>query len=168
MDLYLFQAINGLAGKYPFLDYLGIFFAEYLGYVLIAILAVFLFKDFKKYFKMAAGTFAAAVLARFGFVELIRFIVPRSRPFVDNTVNLLLNHEASSSFPSGHAATFFAISAVVYSFNKKLGIVFLVASCFISIFRVFCGVHWPSDVLAGAIVGLFSGWLASMVLKKMK
>lgn len=168
MDLYIFQAINGLAGKCPVLDYLGVFFAEYLGYVLILILVTFLIKDFKRYFKMAAGALVAAILARFGLVTLIRIIVPRSRPFVENNVNLLLSHETFSSFPSGHAAAFFALSAVVYSFNKKLGIIFLISSCLISIFRVFCGIHWPSDVLAGAIVGIFSGWLVAKIFKKLQ
>lgn len=166
MDLYLFQAINGLAGRYPFLDYLGIFFAEYLGYVLILIIAILLIKNFKGSFKMAAGALAAAILARFGFVALIRAIIPKARPFIENSVNLLLNQEASSSFPSGHAAAFFAASTVVYYFNKKLGIAFLIASCFISIFRVFCGVHWPSDILAGALVGLVSGWLTIKIFKR--
>lgn len=168
MDLYLFQAINGLAGKCPIFDYLGMFFAEYAGYVLIFVLFLSLIKNFKGCFKMAAGALAAAILARFGLVTLIRIIVPRSRPFVENSVNLLLNHETSSSFPSGHAAAFFAVSAVVYYFNKKLGTAFFIVSFLISIFRVFCGVHWPSDILAGAIIGLFSGWLITMILKKIK
>jgi undecaprenyl-diphosphatase len=168
MDLYIFQLINGLAGKCPVFDCLGLFFAEYLGYVLILILAILLFKNFRGYFKMAAGALIAAILARFGIAELIRFLVPRSRPFVENSVNLLLNHEASLSFPSGHAATFFAVSTVVYYFNKKLGIWFFVSSFLISFFRVFCGVHWPSDILAGALVGLFSGWLVVKALKRIK
>jgi len=167
IDLYLFQHINGFAGKSACIDSLAIFFAEYLQYFLIAVLLFFLIKDFKKYLPMAIGGIAAAALARFGIVELIRFLWHRARPFVENNVSLLFNHDDSYSFPSGHAAFFFALSAVVYHYNKKTGVLFFVASLLISISRVFGGVHWPSDILGGIIVGLFSAWLILLLNRRM-
>lgn len=166
MDSLIFQIINGLAGKNICLDSLGIFFAEYLGYVLIGILILFLLKDYKKYWQMTAKALGAAISARFIITEIIRFLWYKPRPFVTNQVNLLISHEASASFPSGHAAFYFGLSTVVYFYNKKLGILFLVFSFLISLSRIFVGVHWPSDILAGAIVGVFSGWLIMKLLKK--
>ena len=166
IDYFIFQKINGLAGKSVCIDSLGIFFAEYLGYFLVAILFLFLLKNSKKYRPMAVKGLISAFFARFGITELIRFLWDRSRPFVENNVNLLLNHPATFSFPSGHAAFYFGLSTVVYFYNKKAGIFFLIASFLISISRVFVGVHWPSDVLAGAIVGIFSGWLLMKIFKK--
>ncbi len=167
IDLYLFQYINGFAGKSVCLDSLAIFFAEYLQYFLIAALFVFLLKNFKKYLPMVMGGLAAAVLARFGIAEIIRFFWHRARPFVENNVSLLFNHENSYSFPSGHAAFFFALSAVIYHYNKKTGILFFIASLLVSISRVFCGVHWPSDILGGIIVGVFSAWLVLLLGRRM-
>lgn len=163
IDYFIFQKINGLAGKSVCIDSLGIFFAEYLGYFLVAILFLFLLKNSKKYRPIVIKGLISAFFARFGITELIRFLWDRSRPFVENNVNLLLNHPATSSFPSGHAAFYFGLSTIVYFYNKKLGILFLISSSLISISRVFVGVHWPSDVLAGAVIGIFSGWIVNKI-----
>ena len=166
MDYLIFQTINSFAGKNIYLDSLGVFFAKYLGYILVFFLFSFLFKNFIKYWPVVIKALGTAVLSRFVIAELIRFFWHRPRPFIENNVNLLLDHSASPSFPSGHAAFFFALSTVVYFYNKKAGILFLVASFLISISRVFCGIHWPSDILAGALIGVFSGWLVVKFFKK--
>jgi undecaprenyl-diphosphatase len=87
-----------------------------------------------------------------------------------------LSHSVSSSFPSGHAAFFFALSTVLLLYNKKFyprpkfwwgaGLFFFLASFLISIARVFVGIHWPSDILAGAAIGIFSGWLIILFSRK--
>lgn len=171
MDYFIFQQINNLAGQWTYLDALGIFFAEYLAYVLVVLLFFFFWKEKKVIFQ----SLLAGFLARFGLVELIRLFWLRPRPFVGNEVNLLLEHNGAS-FPSGHAAFFFAISTVIFLYYKKVypaskfwcgaSIGFFVASFLIAISRVFCGIHWPSDILAGALVGVFSGWLILKFFKK--
>lgn len=167
MDLYLFRLINQFSFEWFWLDILGKIFAQYLGYVLIFFLLLFIVIRFKKYWKMVVEALVSAILARFIIVEIIRWIWQRPRPFIEvNNVNLLLKHSASSSFPSGHAAFFFGLSTIVYFYNKKAGILFLIGSFLICLARVFVGVHWPSDVLAGAVVGIFFGWLVFKVSKK--
>ena len=159
IDFFLFQQINGWAGQYHWLDSLGIFFADYFGYILVLCLFLFLVKSFKKYWPLVWQAITAGIVARLFFTEIIRWILPRHRPFVENDVHLLLDYINQSAFPSGHAAFYFAISTVVYFYNKKTGILFFGASFLICLSRVFCGIHWPLDILAGAIVGIFSGWL---------
>lgn len=168
MDYLLFQKINSLAGKSTCFDSLAIFCADYLGYILIFVLLLFLLKNYKKYWPMVAVALAAAVLSRFVIAELIRFFWHRPRPFIvlADHINLLINQKPEPSFPSGHAAFFFGLAAAVYFYNKKLGTVFLVAGFLISISRVFVGAHWPSDVLAGAAVGIFCGWLIFKISKR--
>jgi undecaprenyl-diphosphatase len=166
VDFYIFQQMNQLVGKSVFLDSLGVFFAKYLGYVLVAFLFLLLFKNFKKYWRVLILSLGVAIVARFGIVELIRFFCEKSRPFVENNVNLLLTHSATPSFPSGHAAFFFALSTVVYLYNKKTGLLFLLASFLISVSRVFAGIHWPSDILAGALIGVIVGWVVVKIFKK--
>ncbi len=162
LDILIFQQINGLAGRWGFFDALGVFFASYFQYVL-AVLVILLFR---RNIRAIFWSLAAVVLARLGAVELIRLFWSRPRPFVENSVNLLIEKANEPSFPSGHAALFFALSAVVYFYNKKAGVFFFIASFLISISRVFVGVHWPSDILAGALVGIFSGWLVIKISKK--
>lgn len=176
MDFLIFQKINNLAGKSVYFDWLAVFFAEYLGYVLAIILFLFLLKNWKKYWQIAIKSLGAAILARFCIAELIRFFWDRPRPFSENKVNLLLSHETTNSFPSGHAAFFFALSTVIFLYYKKfcpaskfwrrVSVLFFIASFLISVARVFGGIHWPSDILAGAVVGIFSGWLTMKIFKK--
>jgi len=165
MDLFIFQQINQFALKWLWFDTLAIFFAQYFEYILILCLLLFLLKNFKKYWPVIIQAFGAAILARLFIVNFIRWLWPRPRPFIENNVNLLLFHNAAS-FPSGHAAFYFAISTVVYFYNKKAGIGFFLASFLISISRVFCGIHWPSDILAGAVIGILSGWLIILFSRK--
>jgi len=168
MDLYLFQQINQFAGRWYWLDTLGIFFAEYFEYLLIFCLFLFLLKGLKKYWPMIAQSLGAAVLARLGIVELIHLLWARPRPFVEYDVNLLIDKIDQPAFPSGHASFFFAIASIVYFYNKKAGILFFISAFLISLSRVFVGIHWPTDIIAGAAVGIFSGWLVSFLWKKLK
>src|SRR4030042_3561144 len=157
MDLYLFNLINQFALKWEWLDVLAIFLAEFLQYFLLFGLFLFLVKDFKKYLRMIIEAVLSAFLARFVIVSFIRWILPRLRPFITNNVNLLFEY-SGSAFPSGHAAFFFAVATVVYLYNKKIGALFYLSSLLIVLARVFSGVHWPSDILAGAVVGILSGY----------
>ncbi len=166
IDFYIFQQINNWAGQWAWIDMLGIFFAKYFGYILVFCLFLFLIKNSKKYWQMVWQAIFAGIISRLVFTEIIRWIFPKSRPFIENNVNLLLNHTNSSAFPSGHAAFYFAISSVIYFYNKKIGILFFTASFLICLARVFCGIHWPLDILAGVLLGIFSGWLIIKIFKK--
>ncbi|MFC1663856.1 phosphatase PAP2 family protein [Patescibacteria group bacterium] len=165
-DFYIFQEINSFALKYLWLDALGIFFAKYFGYILVLFLLFLLVRNFKKYLPIVIQAFSAAVLARLAIVNLIRWILPRPRPFVENHINLILDWTNQAAFPSGHAAFYFALSAIIYFYNRKAGLFFLLASFLISISRVFVGLHWPSDIVSGAVVGIFSAWVIMKAFKK--
>jgi len=167
MDNLIFQQINNLALKNLYLDELAIFCASFLGYILIGILFILLIRNFKKYYKIVVQAFISGIFARFIIIEIIRFIWYRPRPFITEPVNLLLHHNFSASFPSGHATFFFALSTLIYLYNKKTGLLFLVASFLISISRVFCGIHWPADILAGASVGILSALIIKKIFEKL-
>jgi len=186
IDLYIFNLINQFAGKRAWLDYLGMFCAEYLGYVLLFILLIFLAVypvklfcprqntgeagfnqvNYKKYWKMVLEALVAAFFTRFVVAEIIRSIWFRPRPFVIQSFIPLINQSPKeASFPSGHATFFFALATIVYYYNKKAGIIFFIASFLIAIARIFVGVHWPSDVLAGAVLGILMGWILNKLFR---
>lgn len=166
LDLIIFQKIHQFSGKSIFLDLTTIFFAKYVGYFLILI-ALFLFRNFKKHWPILFQIFSAAILARLVIVEIIRYLFPRLRPFVFLNFQPLFQYDPNKfSFPSGHAAFYFALSTIIYFYNKKAGLFFYLASFLISISRVFSGIHWPSDILAGAIIGIFSGLLIFLLIRK--
>ena len=154
MDLYFLKLINNLALRFRALDLISIFFAKYLGWILILFLILFLLKNFKKNSKPVLKILLVALFSRFVIAELIRFFWYRPRPFLITETNLLITHPATASFPSGHAAFFFALATGVYFLNKKAGIFFFFSGILIGLSRIFCGLHWPSDILAGALLGI--------------
>lgn len=92
---------------------------------------------------------------------MIKPIVARTRPYeVNSAVSLLISKPIDYSFPSGHTAISFTIVSVLYFFRmKKYWIITFVLACLIAFSRMYLYVHYPTDVLAGAIVGTFSGWI---------
>lgn len=163
LDFSIFSLINQFAGRWPALDGLALFFADHFGYILV----VFLFVIFRSKWRIIVQAFAAAIISRLVIANIIRWILPRARPFVENQVDLLISQNPQeSSFPSGHATFYFALATVVYFYNKKLGILFFIGSVLMGLARVFSGVHWPSDIIGGALVGVISAWLVVKISKR--
>ncbi len=165
-NLSIFNAINSLAGRWGWLDGIFIFCAQWLGYLLILFLIILFLKG-----KNRRGIIVAlisAIIARFVFVEAIRYFVYSPRPFlVLENIHQLVGHDMESSFPSGHASFFFALAMSVYFFNKKTGLAFLILAGLISIARIFVGIHWPLDILAGAVLGVLTSFGFRRLIKKM-
>ncbi len=166
LDLYLFDLINSLASRNELVDFLFIFFAKYLGYLLIICLFIFLATNFQRNKNIFVASLVSAFFARFALVELIRFFYQKPRPFVVQEVTQLISHEATASLPSGHTAFFFALSIILFLHNKKLGSIFLAASLLIGLSRVAAGVHWPLDIITGILIGLLSGLIIWSLYKK--
>jgi undecaprenyl-diphosphatase len=101
---------------------------------------------------LAAVLSAGVALA---IAKVISEIVDRSRPFVvdPSGVHLFSAHAADPGFPSDHATGAFAVAMAIYLRNRRWGSVALVAATLLAVGRVAIGVHFPSDVLAGAILG---------------
>ena len=161
----MFEKINGLANNSKILDFIGIFLADYFQYILGAILiALFIWKKNRL---MVISAAISVFLSRLIIAEIIKNIVHRARPYVVlETARKIINGNTDfKSFPSGHAAIFFAIATAVYLHNKKLGIWFFVAAILMGIARIFVGVHWPTDILAGAMIGIVSGIIISRIIR---
>ena len=159
LNTFLFEKINSFALKSSCLDNLGIFFAQYFEWVLVLALILFLIKNRQRFLYLFSGVFFSTLLARGVITEAIRYFFPVARPFLINNVNLLLNPVPTPAFPSGHAAFYFALSAYIFFYHKKMGIFFFVGAFLISFARIFVGLHWPLDILGGILVGIFSAWL---------
>lgn len=169
MDIIIFRWLNSWAGINSFYDSAIIFRAEYLPWwVGIGILAFYvLCHDKKRELLMIIHAFAAAIAARFIFTEIIRYFYDRPRPFeVLDNVYQLIQHSPGGSFPSGHAAFFFALATGVFFYRRGWGFLFYAAALLISFSRVAAGVHWTSDILGGAVVGILSAWLVRLIFQK--
>ena len=115
---------------------------------------------------LAVGA-VSVFISRFIITEIIRYFYFVPRPFVNNPiVHQLIFHETSGSFPSGHAAIFFVLATVIFFFHKKWSILFFVGAILMGIARVMAGIHWPIDILGGAIIGILSAWLICKISQK--
>jgi|SRR3989344_7594242 len=162
-----FRLINNLAGYNVWLDRFMIFAADMMGYFLLVSMVIIFWK--KNYFKKAiVVSFGSAIIARFGFVSLMRYFFYSPRPFlVLDNINQLMNHESESSFPSGHAAFYFALMMGICFYNKKAGWIYFVLAGLMGFARVFVGVHWPLDILAGAVLGIITSLAINYLKQKM-
>lgn len=168
MDLnqYIFESIHNLSARSVYLDFLAVFLASYLQYALCLGLVILFFypgSERKMNRPMVILAFTAAIFARLLVKTLIVIFYAVPRPFVgSDTIKSLITLgeiEHYQSFPSGHALFFFAMAVTVYLFNKKIGLWYLLGACLIGIARIYVGVHWPIDVVAGALLGMAVGYL---------
>lgn len=161
-DNQIFFAINGLAGRSGFVDRLAIFFATdapYLIAVAFLLLWFLLPRDRARERRMLIYATVAAALGLI-FSAIISSIWYRPRPFVayPHLVHRLVAHPPDSSFPSDHATVAAAVffSLVRVPALRWPAFVLMVA---VMLARVFVGVHWPTDVLAGGVLGWVAAWL---------
>ena len=159
-----FSFVHGWAGRSGFFDGLGVFFAEYLAYFMVAGFLVFAYYQKgtrKKIYVFCEGAIAV-MLSRGLVTEIIRQFYHHERPFsFFHFVPLI--PEAGWSFPSGHMAWFFALSMVIWYVNRKWGYWYFGLSALMGLSRIYVGVHWPYDIIAGMVIGvgsaIFVHWL---------
>lgn len=167
-DLTLFTLLHQFAGRSRLLDGAGFFAADTLTYLLVAGLAAFALSvpgARRKAFAAAEMLFAF-LIARGLAATLIQYFFFRERPFNALHFTPLLQPNTLAAFPSGHMAGLFAVSFVLYKFDRRWGWLYFILSFLVGAGRVFAGVHWPSDILGGILVGLAGGWSADRLVRK--
>jgi undecaprenyl-diphosphatase len=117
-------------------------------------------KRLRSWRRAAFASILSAALA-LAIAKAISEIVDRARPFVvdPNGVHLFSGHAADPGFPSDHATGAFAVAMAIYLRKRSWGVVALLAAALLAVGRVAIGVHFPSDVLAGALVGITAALL---------
>lgn len=130
-------------------------------WIVIAILLL-IFKRTRKY-----GLLMLASLALMYIVNnlLLKELIDRTRPYeVFDKVQRLIEKQRDPSFPSGHSASSFAAAMCIYlNAPKKYGIPILLLALLMALSRLYVGVHYPGDVVTGAIVGSLMAWLVYKV-----
>ena len=97
---------------------------------------------------------------------ILKPLIGRVRPFAVNTaVELLTAPPMDASFPSGHTAASFAAVFALKAAGSPLWKPALAAALVIAFSRLYLYVHWPSDVLGGAVLGAAVGWAGAKLVK---
>ena len=152
--------LNGIAGEFSVLDrVIRWTVSDYLIPVSLALGLILLWfsgSDRVSRQRHQIGVFVA--LSSMALSSLAVFTINavyfRPRPFLDHDVTLLFYQPTDSSFPANPIAAAFGIAAGVWGVNRRVGTVFLLAAGIYALARVLAGVHYPSDVIAGALIAV--------------
>lgn len=158
MDLTILHAMNGfLIGRDSLEDPLLTFvsLSEALFLATLAVICVLARGEQWRSWRRAAV--AAGLSAGLGLAAgtVISDLVDRARPFVTHPegIHLFAPHAADASFPSDHATAAMAIAVAILLRHRRWGLIALAAALIVSVGRIALGYHYPSDVLAGVLLG---------------
>ncbi len=171
MDYLLFYFINDLAGRWWVVDEWWRFWAN--DYVVPSLLVGMLAAGWFRRERQGRVVLVCALLA----LALANIMVAgsnalwfRPRPFTTHEVNLLFYYPSDSSFPSNSAAVVWAVAWVIKSGERRaekgengvlsIGKVALGSALLMGMARIWVGIHYPLDIIGGAVVGMIAGQIA--------
>lgn len=161
----MFDIIYMAAHRNAFWNVVAVFFAEYLPYLLMVVFLVLVYyqKGWRRKVYLFCEGALAIVIARGLVTVLFHFFYHEPRPFLYYGIAPLFN-ETSWSFPSGHAVWFFALATTVWYARRGWGWWFFALAVVIGWARIYAGVHWPSDIVGGAVIGIATAMAVHWVL----
>lgn len=164
IDAWVFLVFNLRGPRPKWLDWAMLALTQFGNGITPVILAFFFFRhgDRRLAYILILGT-----LTLWLFVELVKAIVRRSRPFKRLTQARIVGLRAMGrSFPSGHTSqSFFLATLLVQYYHGAFVLVYLLygVAFIVGVTRMYVGAHYPRDVLAGAILGSVWGYLAGLI-----
>ncbi len=158
-DVTLFHVLNNLAGTLPVLDWLVRALVNDYGVptLFALVLGAFWFsgltaeerrRNQRAFMLVLLGIVLTNVLIR-----VLQVYYFRPRPFATEQVKLLFYRPSVSSFPSVPVATLFCYVAAIWPANRTLGWALLALALAFGLARVIAGVHYPLDIVGGALWG---------------
>lgn len=103
-----------------------------------------------------------ASLVAWTITGIIKSLFPTLRPFqASDLIPLTLTIPGDGAFPSGHTALAFALSVTILKHDKKVGILYLIMAGLVGVARIIAHVHYPIDIIGGAIIGTVISMLTS-------
>jgi undecaprenyl-diphosphatase len=158
-DVALFHLINNGVGAFPVIDGLArLVVNDYFVPTLSTLAAVWVWfsgvtEDERLRNQRAVILVILAILISQAFIKDLSYVYFRPRPFATETVKLLFYRPSVSSFPSVPIAGVFAFAAGFHRVNPRLGNVLYGLGTLYGLARVYAGVHYPLDIIGGAIIG---------------
>lgn len=134
---------------------------------LIWIAAIILCLVFKKTRRAGVCMAIAMILVLLICNLTLKPIIARPRPFsLKEGIELIIAAPKDFSFPSGHTASSFAAAIGLFIYHKKLGIAALIWATLVAFSRLYMYVHYPTDVMAGMLVGILCAVIGMLLVNK--
>ena len=171
LDEALFLRINDWVGKFtPMDEVMRLIASDYLVPVTLALILFALWfagSDLGTRERYQIGIVVAvfAVALANSSIEVLNNFYFRDRPFLNHEAELLFYRPTDSSFPANSAAAAFAIAGSVGIFQRRLAIVIASLAAVYAFSRVYVGVHYPLDVVGGAVFGLVAVPIAVVLVR---
>jgi undecaprenyl-diphosphatase len=158
-DKIIINIINTV--QYPFL-FKFFYMITLLGETYIFVWIAILLAAALMIYKRPVAAFILTLCSAAAVEVLIKIIVNRPRPFEALNINSSVITKMSS-FPSGHTMMFFAIIPILSKNFPKMRIILWTMAILVGLSRIYLGVHYFSDVMWGAAIGYFIGWLCMKI-----
>lgn len=164
----VFRLINDMGKEYSSLNPGMIFIAEYLVYILALTTIIFWFTRNNSNRLMVVCASITFILSEI-LGKLAGKLHSNYNPFAElPNVNQLIQKAIDNSFPSDHTILFFSFCITFWLFKKGWGFIWVLLAFLVGISRIWVGVHYPADVLAGALISIISAIIVYQVIPKIK
>lgn len=167
MELEILHFIQGLHVQWltPVMIFLSAIGEVGICWIIISIILVFFPKTRQCGLAMMASMALSFLLGN----VVLKNIIARPRPFyADESVQLLIPIPSEYSFPSGHTLNGFTAAFTIFLYFRKPGVLAFILAGMIAFSRLYFFVHYPTDIIAGIVLGLLDAWVVVYLFKKYK
>lgn len=167
LNITLFRAVNDLGKQYTSLNPAFKFISEYTVYILAFSILIYWFSKKNNNRIMVISSCVSFVIAE-TIGKILGKFHSNLQPFaVLSDVNKLIERSIDNSFPSDHTILFFSFCISFGLFRKNHGFLWVVLAFFVGLSRIWVGVHYPFDVIVGAIIAIISALSSYLIVPKL-
>jgi undecaprenyl-diphosphatase len=167
LDVAIFRFINGISN--PILDFIMYFISllGHLGAIMWVICIVVIIKDRKRGKIAALLCVVSIIISDQVLGHALKALWPRQRPYLYLEGVRVLGHRFhDGAFPSGHADALFAGTVILSHFYPPMATPLYLFCLLTCLSRVYCGMHHPLDVIAGALLGFLTGHAVLLIYRR--
>ncbi|MBN1526725.1 MAG: phosphatase PAP2 family protein [Candidatus Omnitrophica bacterium] len=158
-DVRLFYLLNsGFIN--PFFDLIMPFVSALATGEFLALVGMVLFVSRKKEYKTAGLLLLAGLTLSYNIVFILKYLIARPRPYMFLAGVHLLAESDGPSLPSAHTVmAFMAATVIAPAVKRYVAVIVFILAAIAGFSRIYLGVHFPLDVLAGAVIGCTLGYI---------